>query len=1289
MPHVDNTSDADNAPAPENHEPHGDAHDSPSHQDQPTPDDSAPEQQTPDQPDQWDQSEEFGPESLDSIRDSLDYEPGGLQRPDPSDQQALEDAHPRNPDGTPQLFADPFEPWSQLQNDGGHEQPGRSNNCADCSRSFLESWYGNPQVSAPRTLDTEPDGTPDNWSPEDDSVANLERWAGGPFVDYGDDASHAYQNIAAELDQAGHGSAAVVGVYWPEGGGHAFNAVNHNGKVIWVDSQTGEVSDAPIHLEAGYVVAIPLDADGNPIHPWESDSESDAPEQSADAPEQSADGSEQSADDPEQSGDTSEQSGDTPDNGDVNDSNDSNDSTSDNDHPESDDAPTSAEPADLPGPAEASNPTDASSPTETPDDQDGTHQQPTSEPKAEGEPKTEGEPPADTTDPADTDATPAKDTTSDTAPEPHPTADADSNIDADSDSDPDTDSDSHADADAHPDAEQESSNPAEDSDQDSGDAHKDTDSNAEGDSSTDHDSGEFAGPRQDAEHHEPTFPAEDTRPYDRDPGGLVPPNPDDQQALEHSVPRNEDGSPQRHPDPNEGTWVNDVNGQDHGQPGRTNNCPDAALSFADTYSGHPTVAAARTPDHNPDGTPSDRGESGGRDRMESTLGARFTDHGDGPDAFRRLETTLLDNGHGSQAVVITQDANGRAHAWNVVNHNGKITYVDPQTGRRSDKPLHSGDHGVFAIPLDPNRRPIPAGRPTNDGPGSPNARPNRDNGSPANQGTASPTDRSTPSPAHRPGVSGTPHHDAPAGEPRRAPAEPAGTQHTPDDDRADATREERNKNLPDPESTDQVHNDIPADASQASLRDHEQPKGHKVYRIDDLEPVYAHLRNWCEVPKDSEGNDLRDKDGHRVEPPLAQLLRLAAQRRLAAEQVTQPVNATRKALDDARQRLNAAEKSRKDAKDNVTQAHHKAVKDAQDAVSKAAAAHDKAFAELKQKNVPPAALTEKELRDLLGKNFAEMDDGQRHVVVATIARMSLSFHANNAVGSGPERMPGNDSPYQGSKKASGDPDPAETHHDSVGARRRTEAKPKFPREFRRQGTDSDKAFKNLQAEHRASGNPHKIDAVLAASFPNTPDFTDKNFAVIEVVDKDGNSTYVIDSSVPAMTDGVTPRHSERHLLDWMGAINGADGVKAPYNIAGLYTEREPCGLRAGNTGHADCSQTIRDADAMTGVPVYYSTTYRDDSPRERQRLLAERDELLADMGDLTPAQQQKELQKEGLTDKQIEKQVEKIRLENKKVNDAEIHGHLEVVGELWSKVQAQMVKLERERNQAQQSEDSV
>ncbi|MGW4383548.1 toxin glutamine deamidase domain-containing protein, partial [Kitasatospora sp. NPDC004531] len=212
----------------------------------------------------------------------------------------------------------------------------------------------------------------------------------------------------------------------------------------------------------------------------------------------------------------------------------------------------------------------------------------------------------------------------------------------------------------------------------------------------------------------PYRPASADRPQGS-PGGLLEPDAQDHERVRDAVPHHPDGTPQRHPDPNDGDWPGAINGHDPNAPGRTNNCVDVALATVDTYSGHPTPAAARTPDHDADGNPSPHGERGGRDRIENALGARFSDLGNGPDAYRRLEDTLRKNGHGSQAVIITTDRDGRSHAWNAVNHQGRITYIDAQTGRRSDQPLHDGSNGVFAVPLDPNRRPAaPAPSPETD-----------------------------------------------------------------------------------------------------------------------------------------------------------------------------------------------------------------------------------------------------------------------------------------------------------------------------------------------------------------------------------------------------------------------------------------------------------------------------------------------------------------------------------------------------------------------------------------------
>ncbi|MCM2579857.1 toxin glutamine deamidase domain-containing protein [Streptomyces meridianus] len=589
----------------------------PPDQGDPTPDnpDSTPEQPQDQQPDnEKDQPAEKADqppgENLQTIRDGLDTHPGGLLPPAPHDQQALENAFPRNPDGTPQRFANPFEGWNQLQNDGGLNVWGRSNNCADCSRSFLESWYGNPTVSAPRTPDTNPDGSPDRTSPENDSVDNQQRWAGAPFTYNGDNIPMAAYQVAKGLWDAGHGSAALIAVSWPGGGGHAFNAVNWNGHIVWVDTQSGAVSKDFPYPQAEGIWSIPLDANRQPIPPAQPQTTDNQQNQNAQT-ETQHNNSSQHTDHTQQSSPAAD--------------------------------PTAADTA-----ADTAAPTAQAAPPET----SGT---PDRQPPSTA---TDSPDPAQRREQADE----ASDTTVDAAP-------------ADTER-PESDSDRVSDE-----------GPA-----DAADTAPTSD----------------AGQPTVGAPGEPAFPSSDSRPYDVDPGGVQRPDPADQQALEDSLPRNPDGTPQRHPDPDEGTWVGNVNGQNPHDAGRANNCADAALSFADTYAGRPTAAAARTPDLTPDGTPSDRGETGGRDRIENTLGARFTDQGDGAEAFTRLETTLLNEGHGSQAVIITQDANGRAHAWNAVNHNGRISYIDPQTGQRSNTPLHAGDNGVFAIPLDADRRPIAA-----------------------------------------------------------------------------------------------------------------------------------------------------------------------------------------------------------------------------------------------------------------------------------------------------------------------------------------------------------------------------------------------------------------------------------------------------------------------------------------------------------------------------------------------------------------------------------------------------
>ncbi|MEV8091047.1 toxin glutamine deamidase domain-containing protein [Streptomyces nigra] len=298
-------------------------------------------------------------------------------------------------------------------------------------------------------------------------------------------------------------------------------------------------------------------------------------------------------------------------------------------------------------------------------------------------------------------------------------------------------------------------------------------------------------------------PASQTR-NSTPPGGVTDPSRAEQDALENSVPRDENGDPTRPPDPADGPWVQRINGEGPDAPGRSNNCVDTALSTVDTYAGNPTAAGARTPDLDADGNPSDRGERGGRDRIENTLGARFSDMGNGRDAFNRLENTLRDSGHGSQAVIITQDANGRAHAWNAVNHNGKITYIDAQTGQQSRNPLHSGDHGVFAIPLDSNRQPV-----THDN--------NTQSQSPAERHS----DRRTP--------------EAPDSTERRPSEDPAGAD--PDKDKT-PERPRGSAEYDTVQGPGDTHYNMLPEPSQAHLRE-----TNEVLQTD-LRPVNENLKRW-------------------------------------------------------------------------------------------------------------------------------------------------------------------------------------------------------------------------------------------------------------------------------------------------------------------------------------------------------------------------------------------------------------------------------------------------------------
>jgi hypothetical protein len=322
-------------------------------------------------------------------------------------------------------------------------------------------------------------------------------------------------------------------------------------------------------------------------------------------------------------------------------------------------------------------------------------------------------------------------------------------------------------------------------------------------------------------------------------------------------------------------------------------------------------------------------------------------------------------------------------------------------------------------------------------------------------------------------------------------------------------------------------------------------------------------------------------------------------------------------------------------------------------------------------------------RSQLGDNldgFNDLSPGEQQAVVASVARLSLSFHEQHGVGRSPEpvthpyRQAGEPDPEPGTKDRS-----AKRSKQSLGVRLHRMAINKLFKaaEFKKLPEDDAKALKK-----------------------NGPDFTDKNFAVLEVQGPDGEVSYIVDSSVPANTPGVSPRHSERHLMDWLERI---DPDADRYTPLGLYTEREPCGE---GRGHAKCSEVLLD-ERLEDVPIHYSTTYRQDpegvkirdgmlpekakavaavdglsdqevkealEQRTRQRLVPNSPALpknLKQVEDLTPEAARQRLKNEIANEHDANRKATKTDEERAMV--AEMTRHMDALQGIWDKLRPQMV----------------
>lgn len=212
----------------------------------------------------------------------------------------------------------------------------------------------------------------------------------------------------------------------------------------------------------------------------------------------------------------------------------------------------------------------------------------------------------------------------------------------------------------------------------------------------------------------------------------------------------------------------------------------------------------------------------------------------------------------------------------------------------------------------------------------------------------------------------------------------------------------------------------------------------------------------------------------------------------------------------------------------------------------------------------PRAFTESDLEQRL-PGFKNLERGERLAVVSSLARLSVGFHEQHGVGKNPENV---DKPYR--KKGEDDPkaesrdSAAKNAEESLGVRGHRKS--------------SDKLLNSL-----------KLDPIPPSLKNNSPDLTDRNYAVLEVEGPTpgGETHYVTDSSVPVGEKYVSGRHSEKHLADWLKRVNQGDNTYTPKAV---YTEREPCGM---GQGHAKCSTVLREK-ALDDAKVYYSTTYRTD-----------------------------------------------------------------------------------------------
>jgi Papain fold toxin 1, glutamine deamidase len=159
-----------------------------------------------------------------------DQHPGDYNPPNLVEERAIGDRK------TP--FEDPSAWIGDINPEYGPNRPDRQFNCADCTRAVERNWRGDSQVSAGLNGYGELNDRTEVWSGD--------RFRGMDF-----------DEIENRLNSGGHGSSAMIGVDWRGGGGHYFNAINHRGRILAIDGQSGRIEAWPPSVGGlGYDVSM-------------------------------------------------------------------------------------------------------------------------------------------------------------------------------------------------------------------------------------------------------------------------------------------------------------------------------------------------------------------------------------------------------------------------------------------------------------------------------------------------------------------------------------------------------------------------------------------------------------------------------------------------------------------------------------------------------------------------------------------------------------------------------------------------------------------------------------------------------------------------------------------------------------------------------------------------------------------------------------------------------------------------------------------------------------------------